>query len=158
MLLKNHTSETLDLAELLDTLVSLKNGHFTARMSYQYVGQAGKIANTVNEILDQLVQFQADLLRVTEEIGVTGRLGGQMNLPAHAAGGWKEMIESVNRMGGHLTDDLRRISQFAEAQLKGVTPTPLDSNVRGEVRELCGFLSQWSRPANGSPDAVSQDQ
>jgi osomolarity two-component system sensor histidine kinase NIK1 len=152
MLLRNQTSDKLNLAELLDTLQMLKEGNFTARLSYQYVGEAGKIAAALNGVLEMLASFRAELMRVTEEVGVTGRLGGQMLVPEAADGGWKEMVDSINRLAGHLTNDLRMLSQCAEANAKGTDARRLsDSCVRGEVRELCAFVNALADRAANAP-------
>lgn len=152
MLLRNQTSEILNLSELLDTLQMLREGNFTARLSYQYVGEAGKIAAALNGVLELLSGFRAELLRVTEEVGVTGRLGGQMLVPEATGGAWKDMVDSVNRLAGHLTNDLRMISQCAEANAKGTDQRRLEEScVHGEVRELCAFVNALADRAAGAP-------
>lgn len=129
-------SDELDEAELLDVLTSLKDGHFSTRMAYTYTGRAGQVAAALNETLDLLVEFRTELLRTAEELGVTGRLGGQMHLPGSAGGAWREMAAGVNLMGANLTRDLRLLSQSAAASASGAPRPYADPHVRGEVRAL----------------------
>ena len=162
MLKVNETSNLLDLAELLDVLSSLRDGRFSARMSYSYTGHAGQIAAAVNDTMDLLTCFRDELSRTAEELGVTGRLGGQMHLPPGAGEGWRAMAADVNRAAYNLTGHLRRLSQAAEAAMKGEAPPvpfptaastdattePTPWPIRGEVRELTAIVQQLATSAD----------
>src|SRR5688500_2814305 len=43
--------DALDIRELLQVLSDVKNGNFSARMSVEKIGIAGKICDTLNEII-----------------------------------------------------------------------------------------------------------
>jgi methyl-accepting chemotaxis protein len=45
-------AEQIDAKLLLSTLMALKKGDFTARMPSDWTGMAGKIADTLNEIIE----------------------------------------------------------------------------------------------------------
>ena len=46
------TPDTLDLAELLTVLSAVRKGDFSVRMGVTGTGLAGKVADTLNEIVD----------------------------------------------------------------------------------------------------------
>src|SRR5438445_6763396 len=57
-------TQTLDMTSLLSTLCAYKNGDFTTRMPVDWTGIPGKIADTVNEIIDMAAQTTNEFERV----------------------------------------------------------------------------------------------
>jgi hypothetical protein len=149
MLKVNETSDVLDQDELLDVLSSLRDGRFSARMSYNYTGRAGQVAAALNDTLELLTCFREELSRTAEELGVTGRLGGQVRLSPTAGEGWLALAADVNRAAANLTDHLRRLSQSAEAAAIG-RPLPHAADtawpVRGELKDLSTFVLRLAQP------------
>lgn len=139
----NRTTDRLDEQELLDVLQSLRDGLFSARLSYNYTGTAGKIAAALNETFDLLVGFRTELLRTAEEIGESGRLGGQMHLQQGTKGAWREMAEGVNRMAYNVTADSRATAQACYAHLTAFDDRRApELRCRGEVRELGRLVNE----------------
>jgi osomolarity two-component system sensor histidine kinase NIK1 len=139
----------LNEEELLDVLSSLRNGNFTARMSGQYEGTAGQVAGTLNETMELLGEFTSAVLRLTEELGTTGRLGGQMFMEEQK-GSWKAMIDAMNTMGANLTWQLRTAGQAAEANANGVDLRRVtEHRVQGELRQLCRHINSLADRVEG---------
>src|SRR6185369_10505313 len=47
-----HSAESLEERKLLDILVAMRKGHFTPRLRVKWSGDGGRIADTVNELMD----------------------------------------------------------------------------------------------------------
>lgn len=45
-------TDSLDLKQLLRTLAEVKKGNFSSRMPLDHTGVAGKIADTLNDIIE----------------------------------------------------------------------------------------------------------
>src|SRR4051794_6751980 len=86
------------LKDVLDVLTCMHNGHFTPHLHETFPGVGGEIARLVNKHLEMLQDFRREHYRITEEVGVTGRLGGQGEVPG-LQGAWKDMMDETNRMG-----------------------------------------------------------
>lgn len=70
--------EQLDAKLLLATLMALKKGDFSARMPSDWTGVAGKVADTLNEIIDT----KEKMVRVVTEVSrVVGREGHRLWQP-----------------------------------------------------------------------------
>ncbi|MDB5933513.1 MAG: hybrid sensor histidine kinase/response regulator, partial [Massilia sp.] len=95
--------EELDAKLLLSTLMALKKGDFTARMPSDWTGVAGKIADTLNEIIETKEKMVKAVTEVSRVVGREGRLTQRAAVP-NVAGGWGTIISSVNT----LIDDLVR--------------------------------------------------
>lgn len=126
---------SLDEEQLLTVLTALKDGDFTRRMPTGGTGTAGKIAETLNALLDQLHGMEAETRRITHEMGTEGRFGGQADVPG-LSGSWKEMVDNVNSMAGNLTNQVRRVAQTITAIAEGDLGKWLDIEVNGEMLEL----------------------
>jgi hypothetical protein len=62
-------TDILDVKKLLDVLSAFKNGDFLVRMPLDYTGLAGKIADTLNEIINIKKRMGEELTRVSREVG-----------------------------------------------------------------------------------------
>lgn len=124
------------LGEILDVVTSLKNGHFTTHLIDNLPGVGGQIAEAINAHLEMLQTFRREHHRLMEEIGVTGRLGGQMEVPA-TSGAWQEMVDEVNRLGVNMTCQLRDGGNAARALLGGDLSARMTCQmIHGEFREF----------------------
>jgi HAMP domain-containing protein len=74
-------------------------------------------AKLVNRMIEQLAVFTSEVTRVAREGGTEGKLGGQA-LVKGVSGVWKDLTESVNRMAGNLTAQVRNIELCASSSAK----------------------------------------
>src|SRR5207248_987331 len=81
-------------------------------------GEILELKETVNEMVDQLRAFAAEVTRVAQEVGTEGKLGGQAQVPG-VAGTWKDLTESVNTLAGNLTSQVRNIALVTTAVANG---------------------------------------
>jgi hypothetical protein len=124
------------LGEILDVLTCIHNGYFTCRLLENMPGRAGEIAKVVNAHLDLLQAFRSEHLRLMEEVGVTGRLGGQIELP-DCTGAWREMADASNRLGVNMTCQFRDGGNIVRDQLRGETGARMTSrHIAGEFRQF----------------------
>jgi len=108
LLAANLTSQVRNIA-LVTTAVA--RGDLSRKITVPAQGEILELKETVNEMVDQLRAFTAEVIRVTREVGAQGKLGGQANVPG-VAGSWKDLTDSINEM----ILDLRESTQANEAQ------------------------------------------
>ncbi|MDI2032759.1 ATP-binding protein, partial [Saccharopolyspora sp. TS4A08] len=77
----------------------------------------------------------AEVTRVAREVGTEGKLGGQAEV-ADVSGTWQRLTESVNRLAGNLTTQVRAIAQVATAVTEGDLTRQITVDASGEVAEL----------------------
>ncbi len=92
-------------------------------------------AKLVNRMIEQLAVFTSEVTRVAREVGTEGKLGGQA-LVKGVSGVWKELTESVNRMAGNLTAQVRNIADVTTAVARGDLSRKITVDVKGEILEL----------------------
>jgi hypothetical protein len=118
-------------------------------------GDAGKTAKTLNELLDLLEVFRSEHHRLMEEIGVTGRLGGQAALP-DCTGAWREMADATNRLGVNITCQQRDANNIVRDQLRGQTSARMTANfIAGEYREFHEMFNELLDRVNAKDPAMS---
>lgn len=131
------------LHDILDVVTCIRNGYFTCRLREEMPGDAGQIAKVINELLDLLKAFRSEQLRLCEEIGVTGRLGGQVALP-DCTGAWREMADSLNRLGVNITCQQRNANGVLRDHLLGDTESRMTARfIAGEFREFHETLDRY---------------
>src|SRR3954447_5479198 len=82
---------------LLRTLTAVKKGDFSARMPVEFTGTAGKIADTLNEIIEHNDRMATEIERISTIVGKEGKLNQRASVP-NAGGQWSVVAESVNSL------------------------------------------------------------
>src|SRR3954463_10693454 len=80
---------------LLRTLTSLRKGDFKVRMPVEFTGSHGKIADTLNDILDLSQRTADEVEKISTVVGKEGKLNQRAQVP-NAGGQWAVITESVN--------------------------------------------------------------
>jgi len=147
---------------LLKTLVAFKKGDFSVRLPGEWTGEAGKIADTLNDIIELSDKTAKELERVSRVVGKEGKIQHRAAVPA-AAGSWLRLVDSTNL----LIDDMARptsemarvIGAFANGDLSERMPLEIDGRpLKGEflrttkivnsmVDQLGSFASEVTRVA-----------
>nr|WP_315400254.1 HAMP domain-containing protein [uncultured Duganella sp.] len=154
--------EQLDVKQLLATLMALKKGDFSARMPSDWTGMSGKIADTLNDIIEtkeKMVHVVTDVSRV---VGREGRLTQRAQVP-NMAGGWATIISAVNALIDDLvrptTEMARVIGAVAKGDLSQTMALEVDGHpLKGQylraattantmVEQLSSFSSEVTRVA-----------
>jgi len=132
--------------QLLAALKAVLRGDLSTHLDEAQPGVVGEIAGTFNRFVSLQQEIVSEVMRITREVGVDGRLGGQAEIDG-LSGSWKEMVDSVNTMGRNLTVQLRATSQAIHAVSSGQQLEPIGDMARsrsgthpivwgGEVLEL----------------------
>jgi methyl-accepting chemotaxis protein len=137
---KRMASETesgaLDTRELLQVLTSVKRGNFSVRLNSGWTGINGKIADTLNDIIELMAENAKEIERVSRVVGKEGRLSQRAAVPA-ATGAWRSRIDAVNHLIENLvrptTEMARVIGAVAEGDLTQTVALEAESQpLRGE--------------------------
>ena len=152
----NATPEQI-LREILNVVTQLRDGHFSAHLTDSLPGAGGEIAKALNAHLEFLKAYRDQHLRLMEEIGVTGRLGGQVwlseDLPK-CTGAWKEMAEATNRTASNLTAHFRNGASVVRSMLRGEADARMTCEmIAGEFREFREDLNALAERATLRPAA-----
>src|SRR5437867_13068034 len=86
--------EAIHPTELLSILTSFRDGNFSVRLPAERTGIAGKIYDTLNQIIDMSDRLDKELNRINKVAGKEGKLTNRASLPG-ATGSWLECVESV---------------------------------------------------------------
>src|SRR3954469_7812303 len=89
------TSDSLNTRLLLKTLVAFRKGDFSVRLPGEWTGEAGKIADTLNEIIELSDKTAKEVERVSRVVGKEGKITHRAVLPA-ARGSWLRLVDSAN--------------------------------------------------------------
>src|SRR6202050_75862 len=81
---------SLDLTVILTSLQSMRDGDFTVRLPGTWVGLAGKVADTFNEIVAANQHIAQELKRVGHVVGKQGRTRERTRFH-QSRGAWGEM-------------------------------------------------------------------
>src|SRR5439155_21120156 len=95
--------ETLNTRLLLKALVAFKKGDFSVRLPGDWTGEAGKIADTLNDIIELSDKTAKEVERVSRVVGKEGKIMHRAAVPA-ASGSWLRLVDSTNL----LIDDMAR--------------------------------------------------
>jgi len=118
----------IDLTVILASLQSMRDGDFTVRLPGTWVGLAGKIADTFNEIVSANQHMAQELKRVGHVVGKQGKTRERTRFH-ESRGAWGEMEVSVNT----LVEDLLRPTAEVTRAIAAVAQGDLTQTVRLDV-------------------------
>ena len=76
---------------LLRTLTAMKKGDFSVRMPVEFTGVQGKIADTLNDVLELDDRLAGEIERISTVVGKEGKLNQRAQIPA-AGGQWSGTV------------------------------------------------------------------
>src|SRR5947209_3331210 len=116
------------MGAILQSLQTMKNGDFSARLPVTWTGLAGKIADNFNEIVTANEQMALELKRVGQAVGKEGKTRERIRVERRR-GSWDDMEASVNT----LVEDLLRPTTEVTRAIAAVAQGNLTQTVRLDV-------------------------
>src|SRR5271166_2290138 len=148
-----------DTSVLLNALTALKCGDFSVRLPLDWVGIAGKTADTFNEVVVLNQRMARELVRLRQSVGREGRINQRASL-GEVGGTWAESVELINDLIADLVQptsgmarvigavaqgdlsqmmaiaQVRNIAEVTTAVANGDLAKKITVDVRGEILEL----------------------
>jgi HAMP domain-containing protein/CheY-like chemotaxis protein/signal transduction histidine kinase len=145
------SDRSLDSKKLLQVLTQFKRGDFTARMPVDQTGLAGKVYDTLNDIIEQNQRLTAELQRISTVVGKAGNVRQRASLPG-ASGGWAQSIEAVNTLITDLVQPTTEVARVIGAVAKGDLSQTMSLEIEG--RALTGEFLRTAKVVNTMVDQL----
>jgi HAMP domain-containing protein/CheY-like chemotaxis protein/signal transduction histidine kinase len=144
--------DLIDHRELLGVLTAFRKGDFSARMTPEYTGVAGRIADVLNEVIERNERLAQELERIHNTVGKEGKLGQRASLGA-VNGGWATSIDSVNSLIVDLVQPTAEVTRVIGAVAKGDLSQTMAIELDG--RALQGEFRRTAKLVNTMVDQLS---
>jgi HAMP domain-containing protein/CheY-like chemotaxis protein/signal transduction histidine kinase len=108
----------LDPRQLLAVLMALKKGDFSVRMPSDLIGMDGKIADTLNEIMENSAAITHCIVKASRVVGRDGRLSQRCSAP-QLGGRWATIINAINALLDDLVRPINEMGRVIGAVAKG---------------------------------------
>ncbi|MFZ0666562.1 MAG: ATP-binding protein [Acidimicrobiales bacterium] len=150
-------SDRVDPVALLSVLSQVKAGDFTIRAPLEWTGLAGRVADTLNDVIAANQMLESELLRISRTVGQLGKLSHRLTL-GEGAHTWSRCVESVNDLLEALVLPTSEMQRVIGAVADGDLSKKISADVQGEmldlkntinamVDQLNGFVSELTRVA-----------
>ncbi|KAG6915218.1 hypothetical protein DXG01_012663 [Tephrocybe rancida] len=121
---------------------AVAQGNLTQKITGVSVsGEMLLLVNTINDMIDQLAIFAAEVKKVAREVGTEGKLGVQAEV-GNVQGIWQEIMLSVNTMAGNLTTQVRGFAQISAAAMDSGFTRFITVEASGEMDSLKTQINQ----------------
>ena len=139
-------TDQLDTKRLLQVLVSIKQGDFSVRLPAGWTGLDGKIADTLNDIIEMIADSAKEFERVRRVVGEEGKLSQRAAMPS-GGGAWKSRINAINELIDNLVRPTTEMARVIGAVAKGnLTQTVA---LEAEGQPLRGEFLRIAKMVNG---------
>ncbi|MBW4647490.1 MAG: response regulator [Kastovskya adunca ATA6-11-RM4] len=145
-------TDNFDPKQLLRTLVAVQKGDFSVRMPIDQTGIAGKIADTLNDIIEMNQSMANELERISTVVGKEGKITQRASI-ATAKGSWADCIDSVNILITDLVQPNAETARVIRAVANGDLSQTIDLEIDG--RPLKGEFLQTARVVNTMVDQLN---
>jgi len=140
-------ADNLDNAQLLSVLMAFKKGDFSARMPLDRTGVAGKVADTLNEIIAYKQDLAQEFERVSQAVGKEGKISQRLNMNGEVSGAWSTILKCTNSIIADLLQPITESARVIGAVAKGDLTQTMTAEVEG--RPLQGEFLQVASVVNG---------
>ena len=110
--------DRLDTKQLLQVLVAVKKGDFSVRLPTTWAGIDGKIADTLNDIVEMMSDSTKEIERVSRVVGREGKLSQRVT-PIATRGSWKSRVDAVNDLIENLVRPTAEMARVIGSVAKG---------------------------------------
>ncbi|HVU95570.1 MAG TPA: HAMP domain-containing protein [Puia sp.] len=148
----NLTAQVRNIAEVT---TAVAKGDLSRKITVDVRGEIAQLKETINTMVDQLNSFGSEVTRVAREVGSEGKLGGQADVPG-VGGTWKDLTDSVNKMAGNLTAQVRNIAEVTTAVANGDLSRKITVDVQGEILELKNTINTMVDQLRGFASEVTR--
>jgi len=146
---------TVQLRDVSKVATAIANGDLTQKITVDVKGEILQIKDVINQMVDQLNSFAAEVTRVAKEVGTEGRLGGQANVRG-VSGTWKDLTDNVNGLAANLTVQLRDVSKVATAIANGDLTKKITVDVKGELLQIKDVINKMVDQLNSFAAEVTR--
>ena len=156
--LPKDSTDALDASDagvVLEVLAQVKEGDFSARMPLGWTGIAGKVADSLNEVIAANHALGAELARVSRAVGTDGELSQRVVLGG-ASQGWGSSVESINALIGALVRPTSEMQRVIGAVADGDLSKKVSADVRGEMLDLKNTINAMVDQLNGFASEVTR--
>ena len=156
-LLDDLTVHTEDIARVVS---EVSRGDLDASMNeagseFPLAGDFLRNAKAVNGMVQRLRLLNAELTRVSREVGTEGKLGAQAQVPG-VSGAFRDLTLGVNLMASNLTSQVREIARVTTAVAAGDLTRSVNIDAQGEVLELKRTINTMVGQLSGFAGEVSR--
>ena len=136
---------------LLSALTALNSGNVAVRLPLDWVGIAGKTADTFNEVVTLNQRMARELVRLRQSVGREGRINQRASL-GEVGGTWAESVELINDLIADLVQPTSEMARVIGAVAQGDLSQTMAIEIEG--RSLQGeFLrrrkARWPGEGRG---------
>src|SRR5581483_2793380 len=147
---------------ILAALIALKRGNSDVRLPEEWPGQAGRIAEAFNEVVELNVRTAREIERLNRVVGREGKLRHRASL-GNVSGFWADSVMNINALIDDLvhptTEVARVIGAFAQGDLTKTMALEIeDRALQGEflrtaktinkmIEQLSSFATEVTRVA-----------
>src|ERR1700719_211917 len=138
------SSSDVDARVALSVLTAVKRGDFSARMPSNWTGNAGKVASSLNDIIESNQRLEREIRRLSKRVGKEGQVK-RAGL-GDAGGVWASTLDAVN----DLIEDLVRPNTEMARVISAVANGDLSQTMALEIegRRLKGQFLETARTVN----------
>ncbi|MHB8783383.1 MAG: HAMP domain-containing protein, partial [Desulfobacteria bacterium] len=134
-----------DLRLILKTLVAVEKGDFSVNLPRDWGGIGGKIADSLNNVIDLNRRMAGELDRIGKNVGKEGKLSKRVDLEG-GLGSWGSMKNSVNGLVDDLSRPITEMTRVIGAVSRGDFSQTLNTEIEG--RSLQGEFLGAAKTVN----------
>src|SRR5215213_9860100 len=144
-------TDILDTRLLLRVLTAVRKGDFSVRMPDEQSGVAGKIADTLNDIIEMNEKMARELHRISSVVGKEGKIAQRASI-GNVSGSWATGVDSLNSVISDLAQPTTEVSRVIGAVAKGDLSQIMALDIDG--RPLKGEFLKTARIVNTMVDRL----
>ena len=141
-----------EIEQLIELLMTVKQGDFSARLPYRKDGILSRAGELVNDIISLNEHMAGEFVRVGKIVGQEGRMTERASV-GPARGAWATSVSSVNQLIGDLVAPTNEVARLITAVAKGDLSQKMSLEIEG--RPVRGEFLRIGTTVNSMVDQLN---
>ncbi|MDB5262428.1 MAG: Two-component hybrid sensor and regulator [Adhaeribacter sp.] len=134
------TNLTVQVRGIVKVVTAVSKGDLTQKLTLETKGEMADLADTINNMVDDLNRLAGEVSRVARVAGVEGKLTERATVLG-VSGSWKELVDTLNDLLESIVSPVLEVSRIVRAISEGDLTQKVEIHTAGDILAMANAVN-----------------
>ncbi|WP_246151129.1 HAMP domain-containing protein [Adhaeribacter aerolatus] len=134
------TNLTVQVRGIVKIVTAVSKGDLTQKLTLETKGEMADLAETINNMVDDLNRLAGEVSRVARVAGVEGKLTERATVLG-VSGSWKELVDTLNDLLESIVSPVLEVSRIVRAISEGDLTQKVEIHTAGDILAMANAVN-----------------
>ncbi|MGV3588863.1 MAG: HAMP domain-containing protein [Adhaeribacter sp.] len=134
------TNLTVQVRGIVKVVTAVSKGDLTQKLTLETKGEMADLAETINNMVDDLNRLAGEVSRVARVAGVEGKLTERATVLG-VSGSWKELVDTLNDLLESIVSPVLEVSRIVRAISEGDLTQKVEIHTAGDILAMANAVN-----------------